>query len=57
MRDLNHHIPAYRTLAMVTLTDWMCEKNDYFYPLDGAGLQKDFSRLDHSIPSTWLTSH
>lgn len=57
MRDLNHHIPAYCTLAKITLADWMCEKSDCSYPLDGAGLQKDFSRLDQSIPLTWLTAH
>jgi len=43
MRDLNHHIHAYCTLAMVTLTNWMCEKSDCAYLLDGVGLQKDFS--------------
>jgi len=57
MRDLNHHIPAYHTLAKITLTDWMCEKNGCSYPLDGEGLWKDFSRLVHSIPSAWLTAH
>ena len=57
MRDLNHHIPAYRTLAQLTLTDWMCEKSDCSYPLDGIGLRKDFSQLDQSIPSAWLTAH
>ncbi len=57
MRDLNHHIPAYRTLAKITLVDWMCEKSDCSYPLDGMGLRKDFCRLDQSIPSAWLTAH
>ncbi|KAF9530624.1 hypothetical protein CPB83DRAFT_763031, partial [Crepidotus variabilis] len=32
-RDLNHHIPAYRTMAMITLQDWMCDKNNCKYPL------------------------
>jgi len=35
----------------------MCEKSDCSYLLDGTGLQKDFSRLDQSIPLTWLTAH
>ena len=57
MRDLNHHIPAYRAIAKITLVDWMCKKNNCSYPLDDSGLQRDFSRLDQSIPSTWLTAH
>ena len=57
MRDLNHHIHAYRTLAKITLADWMCEKSGCLYPLDGEGLRKDFSRLDQSVPSAWLTAH
>jgi len=57
MRDLNHHIPAYRTMAKITLVDWMCEKGDCSYPLDGDGLLRDFSRLDQSVPSAWLTAH
>ena len=57
MRDLNHHMHAYRTLAKITLADWMCEKSNCLYPLDGEGLRKDFSRLDQSVPSAWLTAH
>ena len=57
IRDLNHHIPAYRTMAKITLVDWMCEKGDCSYPLDGDGLLRDFSRLDQSVPSAWLTAH
>ena len=25
-RDLNHHIPAYRSMARITMADWTCEK-------------------------------
>jgi len=57
MRDLNHYKPAYRALAKITLLDWMCKKNDCSYPLGGDGLKKDFSHLDQSIPSAWLTAH
>ena len=57
MRDLNHHIPAYWMVAKITLFDWMCKKNDCFYPLAGNSLLRDFSLLDQSIPSTWLTAH
>lgn len=57
MRDLNHHIHAYRTLAKITLADWMCEKSGCLYPLDGKGLRADFSQLYQSVPSAWLTAH
>jgi hypothetical protein len=26
-RDLNHHIPAYRAMAWITMADWMCKKS------------------------------
>lgn len=28
-RDLNHHIPAYRTMALITMADWTCDINSY----------------------------
>lgn len=56
-RDLNHHISAYRQMARITLSDWMCERNNCIYPLDGIGLQRDFSRHTRSIPSAWITAH
>ena len=53
-RDLNHHISSYRTMARITLMDWMCDRNGCMYPLDGIGLQKDFSRHGHVIPAEWI---
>ncbi|KAG2348417.1 hypothetical protein BDR05DRAFT_835286, partial [Suillus weaverae] len=35
LRDLNHHIPAFRIMAAITLSDWMCSLNHCVYPLDG----------------------
>jgi hypothetical protein len=55
-RDLNHHVPAYRTMARIALADWMCEKSDCIYPLDGAGLDKDFTHYAHSIPMAWIVA-
>lgn len=55
-RDLNHLIPAYRSMAAITLADWTCDKNGCQYPLDGVGLQRDMS-LIKNIPSTWLFAH
>jgi hypothetical protein len=55
-RDLNHHIPSYRTMARITLMDWTCERNNCLYPLDGDGLQRDFSRQTRLIPAEWVTA-
>ncbi|TFK17261.1 hypothetical protein FA15DRAFT_736109 [Coprinopsis marcescibilis] len=54
--DLNHHLYAYRTLAQITLNDWMCEKNNCIYPFDGAGLKRDMS-LTRNIPQAWIIAH
>lgn len=54
LRDLNHHIPAYRSMAHITKTDWTCEKCGCINPLDGIGLQKDCTRQMHSIPASWI---
>jgi hypothetical protein len=53
-RDLNHHIPAYRNMALITKADWTCEKNQCMNPLDGIGLRKDFTRQVKSIPANWI---
>jgi len=54
--DLNHHIRSYRTMALITLMDWTCERNNCLYPFDGNGLQRDFSRQMHLIPAEWVTA-
>jgi hypothetical protein len=41
--DLNHHIPAYRN-ARITLADWTCSINHCVNPLEGNGIQQDFTR-------------
>ena len=55
-RDLNHHILAYRTMALITLADWTCHINDCINPLVEPGLLKDFSRRhrSHTIPAAWI---
>jgi hypothetical protein len=55
-RDLNHHIPAYRKMALITLADWTCSINDCVNPLAGLGIYKDFTRRlqYHTIPATWI---
>jgi hypothetical protein len=55
-RDLNHHIPAYRNMARITLADWTCSINDCINPLEGVGIHKDFTRRIqyHTIPAAWI---
>ena len=43
-------------MARITLMDWTCEKNGCIYPLDGLGLQRDFSRQSRAIPAEWITA-
>jgi hypothetical protein len=54
--DLNHHIPAYRNLARITLADWTCSINHCVNPLKGNGIQQDFTRRlqYHTIPAAWI---
>ncbi|KAG2101811.1 uncharacterized protein F5147DRAFT_526232, partial [Suillus discolor] len=57
LRDLNHHIPAFHTMAAITLSDWMCSLNHCMYPLDGPSLQQSFIRLKRALPMTWIIAH
>jgi hypothetical protein len=52
--NLNHYIPAYRKMALITRADWICEKAGCINPIDGKGLKKDFTRQAKSIPSSWI---
>ena len=56
-RDLNHHIPAYRNMARLTLADWTCSINNCIYPLDGKGLRRDFTGQYRNIPAAWIIAH
>ncbi|KAJ7637991.1 hypothetical protein DFH06DRAFT_1001984, partial [Mycena polygramma] len=58
-RDLNHHIPAYRSIARITLAEWTCNlfSSSCVYPLDGAGLTKSYSPYYKKIPAAWITAH
>ncbi|KAG2154119.1 hypothetical protein DEU56DRAFT_725922, partial [Suillus clintonianus] len=42
LRNLNHHIPAFRTMVVITLSDWMCSLNHCVYPLDGPSVHRSF---------------
>lgn len=56
LRDLNHHVPAFRTLARITLADWTCQLNNCACPLQ-AHSPRSFNRSRHSIPAAWITAH
>jgi hypothetical protein len=56
-RDLNHHIPAYRAMAQITLADWMCEKNGCQSPIDDATQSenlKTFNTYLKQVPAEWI---
>lgn len=57
LHDLNHHILAFRTMAAITLADWMCGLNHCIYPLNGPSVNHSFSRCWNSLPSLWITAH
>jgi hypothetical protein len=56
-RDLNHHVPAYRIMARLTLADWTCAINHCVYPLDGKGLLREFTGQYRKIPAAWVIAH
>ena len=53
-RDPNHHIPAYRQMARITLADWTCSLNNYINPIT----RPDHCKAQYSkfgkIPTTWI---
>ena len=53
VRDLNHHIPTFRTMARITLADWTCLLNTCRSPLEGA-TTRSFARSSRSLPTAWL---
>lgn len=55
--DLNHHMPAYRTMARLTLVDWTCGINHCVHPLDCKGLLRDFTGKYQKIPAAWIIAH
>ena len=52
--DLNCHIPAYQQVALVTLANWMCTIDSCVGPLDGLGLNQNFSQYYKKIPAAWI---
>ncbi|RDX44489.1 hypothetical protein OH76DRAFT_1320870, partial [Lentinus brumalis] len=55
LRDLNHHVSAFRTMARITLADWTCMLNSCQSPLEGS-VGRSFSRSKRTLPSAWVTA-
>jgi hypothetical protein len=55
-RDLNHHVPAYRLMARITLVDWTCSINGCVNPLDSMGLKRNFTHYYGRIPTAWIVA-
>ena len=55
-RDLNHHIPAYRSMARITMADWTCKKNGCISPVDESMRAEKMSTITYmkSIPAEWV---
>ena len=53
-RDLNHHIPAYRQIARITLADWTCSLNKCINPISRPNhCKSQYPKLGR-IPATWI---
>ncbi|KAJ7628797.1 hypothetical protein FB45DRAFT_919275 [Roridomyces roridus] len=57
LRDLNHRVPLFRSMAHVTLADWMCTVNNCRHPFDGSSQQHTFTRQVGNIPVGWIAAH
>ncbi|KAI1787599.1 hypothetical protein LXA43DRAFT_861242, partial [Ganoderma leucocontextum] len=55
IRDLNHHVPSFRTLARITLADWTCMLNHCHFPLEGA-VARSFSPSQRTLPFAWIVA-
>ncbi|KAH7904153.1 hypothetical protein BJ138DRAFT_1186025, partial [Hygrophoropsis aurantiaca] len=54
-RDLNHHIPYFRSMALITLNDWSCSLNHCKPPF--APESKSFRRSTKQLPWSWILAH
>ncbi|KAK6968924.1 hypothetical protein R3P38DRAFT_3508508 [Favolaschia claudopus] len=57
MRDLNHHITLFRTMAHISLADWTCGINQCRHPFDGSSTLDSFLRQTSNLPTAWITAH
>ncbi|KAF8332738.1 uncharacterized protein EI90DRAFT_3122472 [Cantharellus anzutake] len=50
LRDLNHHIPVFRKMALISMADWQCAYCHCIFPLSSAGLSYNFASHHCSLP-------
>ncbi|KAI1797249.1 hypothetical protein LXA43DRAFT_877648 [Ganoderma leucocontextum] len=55
LRDLNHHVPTFRSMARLTLADWTCQLNACLFPLEGP-TSRSFSRSGLVLPFSWIVA-
>jgi len=52
--DLNHHLPIFKTMANIMLTDWTCQVNGCLTPLNYPGLHHSFQLQEQKLPFSWI---
>nr|VWP02165.1 Trihydroxynaphthalene reductase (EC (T3HN reductase) [Ganoderma boninense] len=53
VRDLNHHVSTFRTMARITLADWTCLLNHCESPLERP-TTRHFARSMQVLPAAWV---
>src|SRR6266581_3407617 len=59
LRDLNHHLPLFSTMARITLADWTCSVAHCQSPLASTSpaFARSYTRLQHKLPRAWVVVH
>ncbi|GBE78620.1 hypothetical protein SCP_0115090 [Sparassis crispa] len=57
LRDLNHHVPAFRVMAQITLADWTCLINGCRDPLQDPSADSLFLHQRHHLPFSCILAH
>ncbi|KAF9028044.1 hypothetical protein BDZ89DRAFT_1066395, partial [Hymenopellis radicata] len=52
LRDLNHHVPSFRNMALITMADWTCLLNSCRFPLRPRP-QSTMCLRSASLPFAW----
>ncbi|KAG6883403.1 hypothetical protein C0992_008821, partial [Termitomyces sp. T32_za158] len=55
-RDLNHHQPAFKNIAAVSLADWTCQYNYCNNPLHPPGIHSGHTAQYRFLPHAWITA-
>jgi hypothetical protein len=55
-RDLTHHLPSFKTMALITLSDWTCSFNRCLHPLSHpySVTHISLNRCSRHLPFSWL---